>query len=163
VLDNNVTCEFLRTQIVSTLLPEEDPHKFKRRSLLPPSMQQKSIIKVGGKPPTASVKISSPCAATDEDIKLTIANKTVVLEQKTADDAAVDLETTEEIQDFENAVEANEAAMLSQDTALPEETTEEEATYESTKGGEDQDQEPVKKSIVVEDYFAPSNGGEKTN
>ena len=122
VLDNNVTCEFLRTQVVSTLLPQEDPHKVKRRSLLTPDRQQKSIIKVGGKQPTASVKISSPCPATEEDLKVINTNKTEVLEQKSADDAAVDLETTEEIQDFENAVEANEAAMLSQDTTLPEET-----------------------------------------
>jgi hypothetical protein len=84
-LDNNVTCEFLRTQVVSTLLPEEDPDKITRRSLLTEEKQQKSIIKVGGKLHKASVKSSSPCAATDEDLKVTIGKETVVLEQKSAE------------------------------------------------------------------------------
>ena len=43
-LDKNVTCEFLRTQTVHKLLPENDLDE--RRSLLKEEAKQKPIIKI---------------------------------------------------------------------------------------------------------------------
>jgi hypothetical protein len=73
---------------------------------------------VGGKLHKASVKSSSPCAATDEDLKVTIGKETVVLEQKSTEPTALS-ESKSQSQsqvkpqwNFENSIEANEAHMF---------------------------------------------------
>ena len=68
-LDKNVTCEFLRTQTVQKLLPENDQDE--RRSLLKEGAKQKPIIKTN---PTTFVK-SAPCQPTADDPLSFLASK----------------------------------------------------------------------------------------
>jgi len=60
-LDKNVTCEFLKTQTVHSLLPENDQDE--RRSLLKEEAKQRPIIK---NKLTKYVK-SEPCQPTADD------------------------------------------------------------------------------------------------
>lgn len=63
-LNNNVTCEFLRTQVVETLLPEEaEDQKIKRRSILRSDQKQKCIIKTG----PLKVRESIPAKVTEDE------------------------------------------------------------------------------------------------
>ena len=63
-LNNNVTCEFLRTQVVETLLPEEpEDQKIRRRSILRKDQRQKCIIKTG----PIKVSESNPAKITEEE------------------------------------------------------------------------------------------------
>lgn len=68
-LDKNVTCEFLRTQTVHKLLPENDLDE--RRSLLKEEAKQKPIIK---NKLTTYVQ-SEPCHPTADDPLSFIASK----------------------------------------------------------------------------------------
>ena len=63
-LDNNVTCEFLRDQEVNTLLPEVDPFKFERRSLLKEEVKEKRIIKIEK---DFKFQKTKPCIPTEDD------------------------------------------------------------------------------------------------
>jgi len=68
-LERNVTCEFLRTQEVINLLPENDRHE--RRSLLKEELKAKTIIKYK----LASFARSAPCKPTACDPLSFIASK----------------------------------------------------------------------------------------